>query len=422
MFFELDDLKGKQITNEKNEIEVEDEEQLLNDNLKQIINNFMSSEYLLLLTGVINTIDDRNLNTNLKYKSSQVCQSMFEFTSAIIFSKRATLDSIFAEQPMAVKATFFANYNNDVNEMSNLLKSSVFSIRETSLNCFNSLINERNVAQMSSAHAKQGNKYFMADDVYETLKHRLIVARFDVEASNRPLADKAWTSGKFETTESLCLSVVDDLVSPVEHLRISAAEALAHMIKSKHLNVISKVLKMLIDLYDKFNVLIEPKRDQFGRVSLNEHIVDEWEARTGIANALTHLAEIIPTTSEAAVLEIFQFFVRKSLNDRNQFVRNKMLEASIAALNFHGKNNINSLLPLFENFLQDAPKDATYDSVRQNVVILMGTLAKHLDKDDPKVAPIIGKLVQALQTPSQQVQEAVANCLPPLMPSIKNQV
>lgn len=99
-----------------------------------------------------------------------------------------------------------------------------------------------------------------------------------------------------------------------------------------------------------------------------------------------------------------------------------MLEAAIVCLNFHGRSHINELLPLFENFLQDTPNVASYDSVRQNAVILMGTLAKHLDKDDAKVAPIIGKLVQALQCPSQQVQEAVAKCLPPLMPAIKNQV
>ena len=61
-----------------------------------------------------------------------------------------------------------------------------------------------------------------------------------------------------------------------------------------------------------------------------------------------------------------------------------------------------------------AAEECSYDIVRQSVVILMGGLARHLDKEDPKVKPIIGKLIAALATPSQQVQVAVANCLPPL--------
>lgn len=41
--------------------------------------------------------------------------------------------------------------------------------------------------------------------------------------------------------------------------------------------------------------------------------------------------------------------------------------------------------------------------MRQSVVVLMGSLAKHLDKSDPKVKPIVAKLIAALSTPSQQV-------------------
>lgn len=67
------------------------------------------------------------------------------------------------------------------------------------------------------------------------------------------------------------------------------------------------------------------------------------------------------------------------------------------------QDNVNSLLPVFEEFLKNAPQDASYDSVRQSVVILMGSLAKHLDKSDPKVKPIVAKLITALSTPSQQV-------------------
>ena len=91
-----------------------------------------------------------------------------------------------------------------------------------------------------------------------------------------------------------------------------------------------------------------------------------------------------------------------------------MLAAAVVTIDNHGKNTVADLLPVFEDFLDNAPSDSSYDIVRQSVVILMGGLARHLDKDDPKVRPIIGKLIAALVTPSQQVQEAVANCLPPL--------
>ena len=67
--------------------------------------------------------------------------------------------------------------------------------------------------------------------------------------------------------------------------------------------------------------------------------------------------------------------------------------------------NVNTLLPVFEDFLAQAPDTASFDAVRQSVVILMGSLAKHLEKDDPKVKPIVAKLIATLSTPSQQVTQ-----------------
>jgi len=90
-------------------------------------------------------------------------------------------------------------------------------------------------------------------------------------------------------------------------------------------------------------------------------------------------------------------------------------------INLHGKDSAESLLPVFEDFMENAPKSGIYDNVRQSVIILMGSLAKHLDSTDPKVRPIMRQLIIALKTPSQQVQEAVANCLPPLVPAIKEE-
>ena len=67
------------------------------------------------------------------------------------------------------------------------------------------------------------------------------------------------------------------------------------------------------------------------------------------------------------------------------------------------QDNVNILLPVFENFLATAPDTAHNDTVRQSIIILMGTLAKHLDSDNPKVKPIVAQLISALSTPSQEV-------------------
>lgn len=249
----------------------------------------------------------------------------------------------------------------------------------------------------------------------------LWISIFDNVKSNRLLAGKVWdTADQFVIDQKLCYLLVDDVVHPIESIRVAASEALADAIKQNNKVVIPSVMKIFFMKYGELAAVKEPKKDQFGRV-INEEVVDDWEARTGIATALAYLAESVPN-DDKIVLELFQFFVYQSLNDLNTVCRNKMLTAAIAALNFHGRNHILTLLPLFESFLIEAPKSASYDSVRQNVVILMGTLAKHLDKDDEKVGPIIDKLIQALQTPSQQVQEAVSKCLPALVPSIKAKV
>lgn len=67
------------------------------------------------------------------------------------------------------------------------------------------------------------------------------------------------------------------------------------------------------------------------------------------------------------------------------------------------QETVNSLLSVFEEFLDKAPDSGSFDAVRQSVVILMGSLARHLERDDRKVKPIVGKLIDALSTPSQQV-------------------
>uniref|UniRef100_A0AAR2JZ19 TOG domain-containing protein n=1 Tax=Pygocentrus nattereri TaxID=42514 RepID=A0AAR2JZ19_PYGNA len=243
---------------------------------------------------------------------------------------------------------------------------------------------------------------------------RLWVAKFDVEEEGRALAEKLWQTLCLELVPELCPLLIGDVTHHEETVRAAGAEALSVAV-SQYQEQSAAVLSQLTELYQQKLYRPPPVLDALGRV-ISEAPPDQWEARCGIALALNKLSQCL---DESQVTPLFLFFVPDALNDRHSEVRRCMLDAALAVLNTHGKDNVNSLLPVFEEFLKNAPQDASYDSVRQSVVILMGSLAKHLDKSDPKVKPIMAKLITALSTPSQQVQESVASCLPPLVPAIK---
>lgn len=70
---------------------------------------------------------------------------------------------------------------------------------------------------------------------------------------------------------------------------------------------------------------------------------------------------------------------------------------------YRSQETLSTQLPVFEQFLDTAPKSGGYDAVRQCVVLLVGSLARHLAPDDARVRPITLRLISALSTPSQQV-------------------
>lgn len=88
----------------------------------------------------------------------------------------------------------------------------------------------------------------------------------------------------------------------------------------------------------------------------------------------------------------------------------------------HGKENATALLSIFENYL-DSPafNSQQHDRIRESVVILLGATAKHLEPSDPRIPTIVDKLLETLRTPSEPVQIAVAECLPPLVKVLKVQ-
>lgn len=162
------------------------------------------------------------------------------------------------------------------------------------------------------------------------------------------------------------------------------------------------ILDRLLLLYQTKLAMIPPKLNDFGRIV--EQPIDTWGPRRGVALSLAQLA---PLLTPDTIQTLIQFFVSTGLGDRNQTVRTEMFTAAVAAVDLHGKDNITSLLPVFEEFMDKAPKTGSFDCIKQSVVILMGSLARHLDKDDSRIKPIVTRLIAALSTPSQQVYKTL---------------
>lgn len=73
-------------------------------------------------------------------------------------------------------------------------------------------------------------------------------------------------------------------------------------------------------------------------------------------------------------------------------------------------------MEMFEGYLaQKAPSNETTDLITESVVVLFGRLAGHLEANDERIASVIDRLLVALKTPSEVVQIAVSECLPPLI-------
>ncbi|THG08932.1 protein ILITYHIA [Camellia sinensis] len=186
------------------------------------------------------------------------------------------------------------------------------------------------------------------------------------------------------------------------NVRVAAAEALAAAL-DENPDTIQESLSTLFSLYI---------RD----VGFGEDNMDAgWLGRQGIALALHSAADVLRTKDLPVVMT---FLISRALADTNADVRGRMLNAGIIIIDKHGRDNVSLLFPIFENYLnKKASDEGKYDLVREGVVIFTGALAKHLEKDDPKVHAVVEKLLDVLNTPSEAVQRAVSTCLSPLMQS-----
>ncbi|KAI5995298.1 armadillo-type protein [Pisolithus orientalis] len=242
----------------------------------------------------------------------------------------------------------------------------------------------------------------------------LWIACHDEDEQNARLANHVWEDNGLDVPEDFLGQLLPFLGHVNAYARASSAFAIADA--AGHLPQTSeKIIVALQDLYCDKAKILAPEYDEYGMVipeTLNRP--DPWPTRVAIASVFEQLAPVFPDTQVEAFI---RFLIKdEALGDRSSEVRRGMLQAGTAVVDHHGSAQLTGLLTIFEDHLA-APSTAseTSDQTKEAVVILFGRAARHLEASDPRIQGIVGRLVEALKTPAEQVQVAVSDCLVPLV-------
>ncbi|WPH00312.1 Hypothetical protein R9X50_00313700 [Acrodontium crateriforme] len=226
------------------------------------------------------------------------------------------------------------------------------------------------------------------------------------------IAHEIWEENELTTSDESASECLPYLQSKDIQLRRATARAVAEAV-AKHPNVFEVVLGKLQEEYVECAKPRKPQLDRYG-MPLKTDLSDPWEARSGVALAFKELANIFPT--EQLVPFILFLIESGPLGDKNSSVRDAMVDAATAIVTIRGKDRVEDLMKLCENTLEtSASSSQAQDLINEAVVILYGALARHLPRGDARIPKVVDRLLATLSTPSESVQYAVAQCLPPLV-------
>lgn len=238
------------------------------------------------------------------------------------------------------------------------------------------------------------------------------LACHDDVQENVEIGREIWEESDFRISADTPFRMLPYLESVDKQLRRAAARSLAEAVKIQ-LSAFSEILSRLESRYQELAKPRVPQLDEYGMPKKTD-LSDPWEARNGIALAFKELASIF----EASLLDDFLHFLidQGPLGDRNPKVRDEMVDAAVTIIALHGKNKVEALMTTFEQTLEAPDKGSDFaDRVNEAVIIMYGALARHLKAGDSRVPKVVQRLLETLSTPSEAVQYAVAECLPPLV-------
>lgn len=240
----------------------------------------------------------------------------------------------------------------------------------------------------------------------------LWLACHDDVDENVELAKAIWDENGLEANEGSAAKMIPFLEKQDKQLRAAAARALRESVQIFPTGF-SDTLEALQKLYLTKAKPILPTYDEFGMLKKVDNR-DPWEPRSGIALAFKELAVAF---DDSKLVDFSRYLIEKGpLGDRNHTVRDEMIEAATAIIAAQGASHVEELMKVFEHSLE-APDDGSElrDRINEAVIILYGALGRHLGSGDPRIPGVVDRLLDTLSTPSETVQYAVAECLPPLI-------
>ncbi|KAF9019240.1 ARM repeat-containing protein [Hymenopellis radicata] len=276
----------------------------------------------------------------------------------------------------------------------------------------------------------------------------LWIACHDSDEQNAILAQKIWVDNGLDVPDALDDDMLQYLAHLVSYVRAASAAAIADGWPAY------STVERLKAFYIEKAKALAPEYDDYGMV-ISESLgrTDPWEARVAIARAFELIAEDVfgleshDEAKESNISTFFSFLISSgALGDRSSPARRGMLDAGVKVLDVCGTDAGIMLIKVFEAYLATADvniptKTAAQkkandirgadtkgqadeeaeraDHTKEAVVILLGRVAKYLPAGDARIPGVVSRLVDALKTPSEAVQMAVAGCLAGLVGGMK---
>ncbi|KAI3646171.1 hypothetical protein MP228_009099 [Amoeboaphelidium protococcarum] len=259
--------------------------------------------------------------------------------------------------------------------------------------------------------------------VLDALKYKIWILRSDNDDKVRLLAQKLWMESGFQMDAEYLSHLMPFISSEAAVDSLDVAQCVAKSIASAVLSfpqTFEQSVKAVCDLYVDLSKPIKPEFDRFGLVipeSLDKK--DPWQSRLCCAQVLL---ESDLQFQKQHLPQLLEFMIDKpgALGDVQQQVRETMLKVGENVITNLAQDATDAALDVLCRHVESETGGSSSDTdrddrIRQAVIILLGTAAEFLDAQSERVDYVLKQLFKALSIPSESIQIAVAECLPPLI-------